>query len=81
LVSLTFAVVFKGWEQGLQLYSLGQRAVLSVPPEFAYGNQDIQGVIPANSTLEFDIELLNIYRPLGPVEFAKPHVHGPGCNH
>jgi hypothetical protein len=45
-----------------------------------YGSQAIPDVIPANSTLVFEIELLNIYKPMKPVVFEE-HVHGPNCGH
>ena len=39
--------------------SLGQRALITCPPAFAYGNQAVGGIIPANSTLIFDVELIS----------------------
>jgi FKBP-type peptidyl-prolyl cis-trans isomerase len=35
--------------------SLGEKAILTCPPEYAYGKQAVGGVIPANSTLLFDV--------------------------
>ncbi|KAK4051365.1 FK506 binding protein proline rotamase rapamycin-binding protein [Microbotryomycetes sp. JL201] len=53
--------VIKGWDQGVPQLSLGQRAKLTCSPDFAYGNQAVGGdLIPANSTLIFDVELLAI---------------------
>jgi FKBP-type peptidyl-prolyl cis-trans isomerase len=35
--------------------SVGQIAKLTCPPEYAYGNQKVGNIIPANSTLIFDV--------------------------
>ena len=48
------------WTQGVATLSVGSRARLTCPAETAYGARGIPGVIPANSTLVFDIELLDI---------------------
>ncbi|KAJ9509906.1 hypothetical protein QJQ45_011494 [Haematococcus lacustris] len=51
--------VIKGWDEGVAQLSLGQRAKLTCSPDYAYGNQAVGGgLIPANSTLIFDVELL-----------------------
>lgn len=38
----------------------GEKAILTCPPEMAYGAREIPGVIPANSTLIFEVELIDI---------------------
>jgi len=50
--------VLKGWEEGIKQMSIGERAKLICPPEFAYGKQGYPGAIPPNATLTFDIELI-----------------------
>jgi hypothetical protein len=75
-----FSSLLPGWEEGLLHFSLGQRAILRIPSELGYGNHDISGVIPANSDLDFDIELLNIYRPVKPIAL-EDHVHTTNCKH
>jgi FKBP-type peptidyl-prolyl cis-trans isomerase FklB len=51
--------VIAGWTEALQLMSVGSKYRLFIPPELAYGPQD-QGPIPGNSTLIFEVELLEI---------------------
>jgi len=54
--------VIKGWDEGVATMKVGGKRRLIVPPDLAYGGQ-AQGPIPANSTLIFDIDLLNISQP------------------
>lgn len=51
--------VIKGWDEGVAQMSIGQKAFITCPPEYAYGKQAVGGVIPANSTLIFEVELLS----------------------
>jgi FKBP-type peptidyl-prolyl cis-trans isomerase len=51
--------VIKGWTEGLQLMTPGARHKLIVPPDLGYGAQD-RGRIPPNSTLVFDVELIEV---------------------
>ncbi|MFW6303492.1 MAG: peptidylprolyl isomerase [Candidatus Sumerlaeota bacterium] len=54
--------VIKGWTQGVQLVKEGGMIVLVTPPELAYGDQERPGM-PANSTLVFLVELVEIANP------------------
>merc|ERR1711893_15790 len=52
--------VIRGWDEGVAQMSVGERAVLTCSPDYAYGDQGVGGVIPANATLLFDVELLGV---------------------
>ncbi|WP_340111092.1 FKBP-type peptidyl-prolyl cis-trans isomerase [Maribellus mangrovi] len=58
----TFPVngVIQGWVEALQLMSVGSKWKLYVPSELAYGNRGAGGAIGPNSTLVFEVELLDI---------------------
>ncbi len=52
--------VIKGWDIGVAGMKVGEKRKLELAPEFAYGSNAVGGVIPANSTLVFEVELLGI---------------------
>ncbi|MEA3443431.1 MAG: FKBP-type peptidyl-prolyl cis-trans isomerase [Bacteroidota bacterium] len=53
--------VIKGWDEGIALLKKGGQANLVIPPELAYGNREM-GSIPPNSTLFFDVRLLDFQK-------------------
>ncbi len=52
--------VIPGWDEGVVGMRVGGVRRLVVPPQLAYGDKGAGGAIPANATLSFEIELLEI---------------------
>jgi FKBP-type peptidyl-prolyl cis-trans isomerase len=54
--------VIEGWDQVLQLMTKGEKRLVIIPPELAYGTRGSPPMIPRNATLVFEIEVLDISR-------------------
>ena len=52
--------VIKGWEIGVQGMNVGGTRILTCPPALAYGKRGAPPDIPGNSTLQFEVKLLEV---------------------
>ena len=53
--------VIPGWDEGIQLLRVGDKARFVIPSHLAYGSAGAGGgVIPPNATLIFDVELMDV---------------------
>ncbi len=52
--------VIKGWDEGISLLQIGDKARFVIPSDLGYGSAGAGGVIPPNATLIFDVELMGV---------------------
>jgi FKBP-type peptidyl-prolyl cis-trans isomerase len=58
--TLGIGQVIPGWDEGIQLLKVGDKARFVIPSNLAYGSQGAGGVIPPNAILVFDVELMDV---------------------
>jgi len=54
--------VIRGWDEGFSDMQVGGKRLIIVAPDYGYGEQGV-GTIPPNSTLIFEVELLDVEKP------------------
>ena len=60
-ITIGVGQVIRCWDEGILTMSKGERATFTCSPESAYGDRAVGGgLIPAKSTLIFDVELFDI---------------------
>ncbi len=52
--------VISGWDEGITLLKVGDKARFAIPSDLAYGTRGAGGVIPPNAALIFDVELMDV---------------------
>ncbi len=60
--------VIKGWDEGIAYLTVGDSATLIIPANLGYGSVD-RPSIPANSTLIFDVQLMDVKKTVKPVPY------------
>lgn len=65
--------VIKGWDEGISYLHVGDKAILTIPPDLGYGAR-ATGKIPANSTLIFEVELLKVREGVRPFKIEGKEV-------
>nr|AOE07090.1 peptidyl-prolyl cis-trans isomerase [uncultured bacterium] len=58
--SLGMGQVIRGWDEGVALLKVGDKARFVIPSHLAYGSRGAGGVIPPNANLIFDLELMSV---------------------
>ncbi len=61
--------VIPAWDEALQLMRVGSKFHIIVPPELAYGDAGLQGVVPSGTQLRFDLELMHVSEKREPKPF------------
>ncbi|EER28392.1 FK506-binding protein/peptidyl-prolyl cis-trans isomerase, putative [Coccidioides posadasii C735 delta SOWgp] len=53
-------VVIRGWDEAVLQMSLGEKSILTITDDYAYGARGFPGLIPPHATLVFEVELKGI---------------------
>jgi FKBP-type peptidyl-prolyl cis-trans isomerase len=53
-------MVIPGLDEGIMQLSIGARARMVIPADLAYGKKGFPGLVPPNTPVEFDIELIEV---------------------
>ncbi len=53
-------MVIAGWDEGISLLNVGDKARFVIPPHLGYGSRGAGGVIPPDAVLIFDVELMDV---------------------
>ncbi|KHO01916.1 peptidyl-prolyl cis-trans isomerase [Metarhizium album ARSEF 1941] len=60
VVKIGVGQVIKGWDEGVMQMKVGEKALLDITSDYAYGDRGFSPVIPPKSDLLFDVELKKI---------------------
>lgn len=63
--------VIKGWDEGIVGLHKGQKAIITCPPEYAYGDKGSGDVIPGGATLTFEVEIIDFEESKNPPPLEK----------
>ena len=55
--------VIQGWDRGVECMLIGEKRLLKIGPDLAYGSRGYPGAIPPSATLLFEVKLLNARGP------------------
>lgn len=73
-ICLNFGMAVKGWEEGLYQMGVGEEAKISVPADLAYGEKGMADIIPPNSNLLYEVEIVEKIEPVNLEEGVQVYV-------